>query len=135
MERPVYETLAVADHPYFTSAYAVDSSTACETFFRMFENEVRAIVMGFIGGGKRCGNTLAEFLTSGFGWKILDALCCQQHREPTVSYPWKDTSVGFAGATVDNRQMMIGDDYRVLARLLALLSDKLLFENFHYTVF
>ena len=131
----VYETLTIANHPYFTSACAIDGSAACEALFRMFENEVWTIMMGFIDSGKRCSNTLAEFFTSDFFWKILDVFRCENHRIPTVSYPWKDTSIGFAGAAVDNRQMMCCDDYRVLARLLALLAYKLLFENFHHKVF
>ena len=135
VEYTVYETLAIANHPYFTSADAKDGSTACETFFRMFEDDVIRIMMGLIGSGKQLSNTLAEFPASGLGRKTLYALSCEQHRQPTVSYPWKDASVGFAGAAIYNRQMMGCDDYPVLACLLALLSYKLLFENFHYKVF
>jgi hypothetical protein len=53
IELTINETLAIANHPYFTSACAIDGSAACEALFRMFENEVWTIMMGFIDSGKR----------------------------------------------------------------------------------
>ena len=135
VEFTVNETLAVANHPYFPMVDAIYGGTACEPFLRVFGDVVFTLVMGFIDGGKCCRDALAEILTCCFGWKILNALRCKHHRIPTVSYPWLNASVGFAGAAVDYRQMMSCNDYCVLACLLVLLSDKLLFENFHHIVF
>ena len=131
----VYETLAVTNHPYFTAAGAVDGGTAREPLFRMTEDEVCVIVPGCVDGGKGCCDAFTEILAGGIGGKTLNARCGEHHRIPTVFYSRKDASVGFAGAAVDNRQMMGCDDYPVLARLRGLLSDELLFENFHHRVF
>ena len=131
----VDKTLAVANHPYLAVIVGIDGCTACESSFGILFYDGWINVEMLIGHRYGIGDDVAKFRAADFRWQTGYGLSDQLHTIAPVTFGGVYSDGCFAGAAVYHGHVGGRHYDSVLACLLALLANELLFDYFRHTVF